>query len=139
MTMAVVTHPNLKATPEEVVDLYFEKDVVEKDFQTIKSTVELRPVHHQTDINLRAPVTLCVLALLVLRVLAERLRGTARGTSAVAALETLATAHLNLVAVGKRDVYTITQLNAAQDSLLAALAMEDLARDDRVAAMITSR
>ena len=135
----VVTHPDLAATPEEVVSLYFEKDVVEKDFQTIKSTVELRPVHHHTDVKLRAHVTLCMLALLLQRLLGERLRTTAKGTSAVAALETLASAHLNLVTVGKQDAYTVTRLNVAQDSLLAALAMEDLARDDRVAATMTPR
>jgi hypothetical protein len=135
----VVTHPDLPGTPEDVVSLYFEKDAIEKDFQTIKSNIEIRPIHHHTDIKLRAHVTLCVLALLAHRLLSERLRGTAKGTSAMAALETLATAHLNLVALGKRDVYTITQLTSAQDSLLAALAMEDLARDDHVAEMVTPR
>lgn len=135
----IVTHPDLRATPEEVVLLYFEKDVIEKDFQTIKSTVELRPIHHHTDIKLRAHVTLCVLALLLQRVLSERLRTTAKATSAVAALETLASAHLNLLTVGKREAYTVTRLNDAQASLLAALAMEDLARDDLVATQSTPR
>jgi hypothetical protein len=135
----VVTHPDIAATPEEVVNLYFEKDAIEKDFQTIKSNIEIRPVYHQTDNKLRAHVTLCVLALLVQRILGERLRGTAKGMTAVAALETLASAHLNLVNMGKRSVHTVTKLSAAQDSLLAALAMEDLASDQQVAKAITPR
>lgn len=135
----IVTHPDLPGTPEEIVTLYVEKDVIEKDFQTIKSAVELRPIHHQTDPKLRAHVTLCVLALLVQRLLNERLRSSAKATSATAALETLAPVHLNLLEVGKRDAYTVTRLNPAQESLLTALKMEDLARDNHVAATITPR
>lgn len=135
----VVTHPELRATPEEVTKLYFEKDVIEKDFQTIKSVVEIRPVHHQTDVKLRAHVTLCMLALLLRRVLAERLKASTQGLSAARALETLATAHLNLILAGKHPAYSITQLNPAQQSLLAALSMEYLARDDRIASTITPR
>lgn len=135
----IVTHAELPGTPEEIAQLYVGKDVIEKDFQTIKSTVELRPIHHQTDVKLRAHVTLCVLALLLMRILREHLARTATATSAVAALEILATAHLNLISVGQRDAYTITQLSPEQQSLLAALKMEDLARDDKAAAMITPR
>lgn len=68
---AVLTaHPDVPGTASDLIDMYFEKDVVEKDFQTIKSAVELRPVHHQTDIKLRAHVTICMLALLLQRILA---------------------------------------------------------------------
>lgn len=135
----VVTHPDVHGTPEEVVKLYFDKDVIEKDFQTIKSVVEIRPVHHQTDVKLRAHVTLCMLALLVRRILAERLREKVPGMSAATALETLASAHLNLVTAGKNTAYTVTQLTPAQHSLLAALTMEDLARDEKVAVAIAPR
>ena len=135
----LVSHPDLTVTPAALVDLYFEKDVVEKDFQSIKSAIEVRPIHHRTDVKLRAHVTVCMLALLLQRVLRERLKASASQTSAAAALETLATAHLNLVSNGKADFYTLTSPTEPQHSLLAALTMEDLARDDWVAKNITPR
>ena len=135
----LVSHPDLPGTAADLVNLYFEKDVVEKDFQTIKSAIDLRPIHHQTDVKLRAHVTICMLALLATRMLRERLSVTSPGMSPHMALETLETAHLNCVASGKAEFYTITELSQPQQSLLAALAMEDLARDDRVAANITPR
>jgi hypothetical protein len=135
----LVSHPDLKVTAANLVDLYFEKDVVEKDFQTIKSAIELRPIHHRTDVKLHAHVTLCMLALLIQRILRERLKVSAAETSATAALETLKTAHLNLINHGKAEFYTLTSPNKPQHSLLAALAMEDLARDDWVAQNITPR
>lgn len=135
----LVAHPELPGTATDLVSLYFEKDVVEKDFQTIKSAIELRPIHHRTDVKLRAHVTVCMLALLLQRILAERLRATVPGVSARAALERLETVHLNRMASGKAEFHTITQLNHQQQSLLAALAMEDLARDERVAEKITAR
>lgn len=135
----LVTHPEVQGTPSEVVDLYFEKDVIEKDFHTIKSAIELRPVHHRTDIKLRAHVTMCMLALLVQRMLKERLKVTEPGTSAVAALEELETVHLNRVASGNTEFHTVTELTARQQRLLTALNMDDLAQPDRVAATITPR
>ncbi|MFH1468757.1 MAG: hypothetical protein ABIO70_30495 [Pseudomonadota bacterium] len=57
---------------EQLVLLYFSKDVVEKDFQTIKSELDLRPIRHRTDLKVCAHVSLCMLALLLQRV-AEQL------------------------------------------------------------------
>jgi hypothetical protein len=71
----IVAHPAVQGAGIELVERYFSKDAIEKDFQTIKSVTELRPIHHRTDPKVRAHVTLCVLALLLLRVLRERLRG----------------------------------------------------------------
>jgi hypothetical protein len=135
----IVGHPDLTGTAADLVALYFAKDAVEKDFQTIKSAIELRPVHHRTDAKLRAHVTVCMLALLLQRVLRERLKSRAPKTSAAAALEILGRTHLNRVNGGKARFHTVTVLDEAQQSLLAALGMEDLARDDWVATNITPR
>jgi hypothetical protein len=133
----LTTHPDVVGTPAEIIAMYFEKDVVEKDFQTIKSSIELRPVHHYTDIKLRAHVTVCMLALLLQRVLGRRLHAT--GMTASAALEVLGSAHLNLIAAAKAKLYTITQLNEAQQGILAALNMAELANDQEAAKSITPR
>ena len=88
----LAVHPSIKESAERLCRLYREKDVVEKDFGTIKGLIELRPIRHRTDVKVRAHVTVCMLALLLERTLTQRLGGE---TTAEAALDELATCHLN--------------------------------------------
>ncbi|MBI2566097.1 MAG: transposase [Candidatus Schekmanbacteria bacterium] len=67
----IVVHPDLSLPAAELVDLYFSKDLIEKGFRIIKSELELRPVSHRTDAKVRAHVSLCILALLVVTVRAH--------------------------------------------------------------------
>jgi len=121
----VVTHPDLKRNAPELCQLYRAKDVIEKDFQTIKSLVELRPVRHHTDAKVRAHVTLCMLALLLQRTLERKLAGL---HSAPAALELLATTHLNRYAGSDGTAaHVVTRTDAAQNKILRALRLQHLA------------
>lgn len=134
----LVGHHELPQSPAELCRLYRAKDAVEKDFQTIKSVVQLRPVRHYTDEKVRAHVTLCMLALLLERALRRRLSATA--FTPEAAIEELATCHLNLFAgEHARPVYTITHANADQRAILGALRLQHLADDDYLAEKITPR
>jgi len=93
----LVAHAHLPQTAAEWVALYRQKDAVEKDFQTIKSDLDLRPIFHHTNPKVRAHVSLCMLALLVERTLEQRLR---KHMTAPACFEVLASGHLNRVATG---------------------------------------
>jgi len=84
----VVSHPKLPQSAIELYRLYTSKDKVEKDFETIKGLVKLRPVRHRQDGKVRAHVTLCMLALLLERTLDNKLRNKC---SAKRASETLST------------------------------------------------
>ena len=68
---------------------------VEKDFQLIKSVVELRPFYHHTDVKARAHVSLCMLALLLERLLESRLEAGGRSMTADACLSELRSCNLN--------------------------------------------
>lgn len=121
----VVTHPDLDRSAPDLCRLYRAKDVIEKDFQTIKSLVELRPVRHHTDAKVRAHVTLCMLALLLQRTLERALAGR---WSAKAALEILATTHLNRYAGTDGTVaHVVTRTDAVQSKILHALRLQHLA------------
>lgn len=126
----VVSHPAVKATAEELVRQYFAKDAIEKDFQTIKSCVELRPVHHRTDAKVRAHVTLCVLAVLLQRALQLRLAGTPYSPGA--AIEAMEPIRLNQLVQGKNPFYTVTRPGPAILDLLARLSATDLIDDTKV-------
>jgi hypothetical protein len=134
----LVAHPGLTHAPLELCRLYRDKDVVEKDFQVIKSTVELRPVRHQTDAKVRAHVTICMLALLLERRLTHRLAG---HRSAQAALEILRGCHLNRFASDEdgEPVYALTELTSEQRSILSALGMRQLAAQEDIVDRISPR
>lgn len=120
----VVAHPDLDRSGPDLCRLYRAKDAVEKDFQTIKSLVELRPVRHHTDAKVRAHVTVCMLALLLQRTLERKLGGL---HSAKAALEILATTHLNQYGTGGAAVHVVTRTDPAQNKILRRLRLQHLA------------
>ncbi len=120
--VVIAAHNEVVGSAEAIAKLYWSRDVVERGFRTIKSEVELRPVHHQTDPKVEAHVTLCVLALLVLRTIEQRLRDAGDAMSAQAVLETLATCHLNQLRTrGTTDAYVLTEPTPDQSALLTAL------------------
>jgi hypothetical protein len=133
----LVAHPDLSNDAVDLCRLYRAKDAVEKDFQIIKSVIELRPIWHRNDAKVRAHVTLCMLALLLERTLQRRLAG---HHSAEAALELLASCHVNLYA-GRNGppAYTITQPDTDQQAILRALRLQHLVDDDHFAERITPR
>jgi len=132
----VVAHPDLDRNAPELCQLYRAKDAVEKDFQTIKSLVELRPVRHHTDAKVRAHVTLCMLALLLQRTLDRNLAGM---HSPQAALEILATAHLNRYAGSNGALaHVVTRTDAAQNKILRHLRLQHLADYQETVARIPS-
>jgi transposase len=61
---------------EEMLSLYFNKDLVEKAFRSLKGITQLRPVRHWLAERVRAHVFLCYLAYLLLSLLRYHLRDT---------------------------------------------------------------
>lgn len=124
----LVAHPDLPHSAAELCQLYRAKDAVEKDFQTIKSVVEIEPVRHHTSAKVRAHVTLCMLALLLERHLNHLVE---KRCTAEAALETLSTCHLNRYQGRGRDAaYVLTEIDAHQRRILRTLRLEHLADED---------
>jgi transposase len=135
----IIAHPKVLIPAAELVELYFAKDMVEKDFQTIKSVIRLRPIHHQTDHKVHAHVTVCMLALLVERTIEQRLQLVGIPMTAAAVLTTLHSCHLNLYTDEGTGTYSVTECDPDQHRILDALDMKDLADDDLVAQVLTPR
>ena len=132
-------HPDIPLPAPDLAELYYAKDAVEKDFQTIKSELELRPIRHRTDPKVRAHVTLCVLGLLVERFLEQRLRAAGLHLTAPAALEQLDPIKLNLHEMGARLGYSVTKPPPDARALVTALGMEHLVDEDHVRERIRPR
>jgi len=65
---------NTKIDLDEVVNGYFDKDVVEKAFQSLKGVVNLRPVRHWLYNRVEAHVFICFLACLLLSILKDKVK-----------------------------------------------------------------
>jgi transposase len=70
----LVGHPDLQLSLEEAITAYRQKDIIEADFKTIKSVLDIRPTFHWTDEKIKSHVTICVLGLLVNRLIEKALR-----------------------------------------------------------------
>jgi len=115
--------------------------VIERDFRTIKSVVDLRPVFHYTSPKVRAHVTLCVLALLLERTLESKLEPAGRPMTAPSCLAMLAPCHLNRYkATGDlAQRYELTRATQEQRDVLASLGLTRLLDDERVAGRLVPR
>jgi transposase len=63
-----------KITKEEIIRLYFDKDVVEKAFRCIKGITQLRPIRHWLYDRVIAHIMICYLSYTLLIVLKEKLK-----------------------------------------------------------------
>lgn len=134
----IVSHANVLRSATDLASLYFAKDMVEKDFQAIKSVLALRPVNHHTDSKVRAHVSLCMLALLLQRTFEQRLRKADLTLTARSALGLLESGRLNLFA-GRASVYSVTEPDPDQLRILAALDLPGLADDARLPELLRPR
>ena len=135
----IIAHPDSVGSAATLVQHYFDKDKVEKDFRTIKSVLQLRPVHHRTDPKVRAHVTLCILALLLERTLERDLKRNGIDLSPRAAFRHLDTCFLNRFHDTGQPLYTTTQTTPDQRTLLEVLGLTSLVDDEEVAGAITPR
>jgi transposase len=85
----VVTNTDLPT--ETVVKKYFDKDIIEKSFQSLKSTLEIQPVRHWLTGRVRAHIFICYLAYLHLTWMGMLLKTHGITKSPVKVLETLET------------------------------------------------
>jgi hypothetical protein len=137
----IVAHPDVPQAAAEIVRLYRAKDCVEKDFQHIKSEIELRPVWHHTDAKVRAHVSLCMLALLLDRTLERTLREQGYPCTAKALYEQLQTVHLNRMQLRgtEESYYKVSTPTPDQLTLLQHLGMTPLVDEPALVARITPR
>lgn len=140
--MLLVCHPELTQPATELVRLYYAKDRVEKDFHIIKSSVELRPIWHRSEVKVDAHVGLCMLALLLERTLERRLDRGGVQMTADRAINELKHCHLNVLRLAQDSapsIYSLTELTESQRHLLAALHLSDLGNGIKVASHLTPR
>lgn len=107
-----------KLTSEQMVHHYFEKDLVEKAFQSLKGVVRLRPIRHWLYNRVIAHVFICYLSYLLLSIL--KLRLTKINLSPAKALQELDTLYKVYMHDSKKGfkVSRVVALNKMQEKIL---------------------
>lgn len=105
----------------QMLALYFDKDVVEKAFRSLKGITQLRPIRHWLAERVHAHVFLCYLAYLLLSLLQYRLRATA--FTAESALLELATMYKVYLRDSKHrfKLSRVVALTKKQETILKAI------------------
>jgi transposase len=104
-----------------VVQLYFDKDLVEKAFHSLKGVVKLQPIRHWLSQRVVAHVFLCYLAYLLLSLLKFRLK--ILGVSPEEALDELETMYRVYLRDAKNvfKISRVVTLSKRQESILKAV------------------
>lgn len=107
-----------KLTSDQMVHHYFEKDLVEKAFQSLKGIVRLRPIRHWLYNRVIAHVFICYLSYLLLSIL--KLRLAKINLSPVKALQELDTLYKVYMSDSKKgfEVSRVVALNKMQEKIL---------------------
>lgn len=106
---------------KELVKMYFDKDIVEKSFQSLKGVVKLRPIRHWLYKHVISHIFICYLALLLLSLLKQKLLKLK--ISPVSALQELETLYKIYMKDSKKDfnLSKIVALTKIQEKILKSV------------------
>jgi len=122
--LLVTNTPNL--SPQGVVDRYKSLADIERGFRVLKSEIEIGPVFHRLPERIKAHAAICFIALILYRVMRQRLSGTDAHLSPERALEELQKLQHHQIRINQADrpVTGISRLSDTQDRVFAALRLK---------------
>lgn len=122
--LLVTNTPNL--SPQGVVDRYKSLADIERGFRVLKSEIEIGPVFHRLPSRIKAHAAICFIALILYRVMRQRLRSADAQLSPERALAELQKLQHHQIRINQaeRPVTGISRLSETQDRVFAALKLK---------------
>lgn len=122
--LLVTNAPDLK--PPEVILRYKALADIERGFRVLKSEIEIGPVHHRLPERIRAHASLCFIALILYRVMRQRLAAAHTGLSPERALEQLQRIQHHRIHLSgdSQPVTGVSKLTATQNEVFHALKLK---------------
>jgi len=122
----------LDLSPREILELFFDKDKIEKNFQFLKANaytnrfIVLGPMLHSKDERIESHVYTCIIALQLYQILRNRLSKTKYDITTQQALEELEeiTCYYTKIAGKKEAIRHINELTDSQEKLIKSLEIE---------------
>ena len=110
-----------KITPAQMVHRYFDKDLIEKAFQSLKGVIRLRPIRHWLYNRVIAHIFICYLSYLLLSLLKLRLKKlNISPVTALCELDSLYNVYLKDPIKGF-EISRLVALNKIQEKILKAV------------------
>ena len=108
--------------PAEIVQRYKSLADIERGFRVLKSEIETAPVYHRLPERIRAHASICFMALILYRVMRQRLKAAGHSASPESALAQLRKIQRQSVAINQGGpVSGISNIHREQADLLAAM------------------
>jgi transposase len=108
--------------PAEIVQRYKSLADIERGFRVLKSEIEIAPVYHRLPERIRAHASICFMALILYRVMRQRLKAAGHSASPESALAQLRRIQRQSVAINQGVPITgISNIHREQADLLAAM------------------
>lgn len=122
--LLVTNTPDL--SPQGVVDRYKSLADIERGFRVLKSEIEIGPVFHRLPGRIKAHAAICFIALILYRVMRQRLRSADAQLSPERALAELQKLQHHQIRINQaeRPVTGISRLSDTQDRVFAALKLK---------------
>ena len=117
--LLVTNIPDLK--PVEVVARYKSLADIERGFRVLKSEIEIGPVRHRLPDRIRAHASICFIALVMYRVIRQRLKAADAGTSPESALSQLRRIQHHRIELDNKPMAGISTISEQQTRLLSSL------------------
>jgi transposase len=129
--LLLVTNVN-DLTPHEVVSRYKALADIERGFRVLKSEIEIAPVFHRLPERIKAHASICMLALILYRVMRQRLRMSGSALSPEAALADLRRIQHHRVSINNAaPIEGISTIVQRQSDTLAALRIRKPTQDTK--------
>ncbi|MDZ7856615.1 IS1634 family transposase [Sphaerotilus sp.] len=111
--------------PAEVVQRYKALADIERGFRVLKSEIEIAPVYHRLPERIRAHASLCFMALILYRLMRQRLKAAGHAASPETALARLRRIQRQTVCINdSAPISGVSTINDEQATLLAALRLK---------------
>ena len=107
--------------PAEVIDRYKALADIERGFRVLKSELDIAPMYHRLPQRIRAHAAICFIALVLHRLLRQRLQARHTGISPARCLETLRRIQHHQVKLPEKTLTGVSTLTPQQQDLFAAL------------------
>ena len=122
--LLVTNTPDL--SPQGVVDRYKSLADIERGFRVLKSEIEIGPVFHRLPSRIKAHAAICFIALILYRVMRQRLRSADAQLSPERALAELQKLQHHQIRINQAEwpVTGISRLSETQDRVFAALKLK---------------
>ena len=109
-------------TPTQIVERYQSLADIERGFKVLKSEIEIAPVFHRLPERIRAHASICFMALILYRVMRQRLKAAGHAASPETALAQLRRIQRQSVCINQGvPISGISTINRDQASMLDAL------------------